>query len=188
MAAVATRHEPTGLGRAQGTAALVEAARAGDRHAFAKLYRTHVKTVHGVLLARLPRSELRDALQDVFTTALAKLDTLRDPGAFPSWLATIARNLARDWHKRRREISAAPEDLDERRGPARDLDDALGVLAAIRQLPEGYHEILILRFVEGLRGPEIAESLGLTPGAARVKLHRGVTMLREQLRPTEAQP
>ena len=191
MAAVATRRDPgqaptraAGEGK-RSVAALVEATRAGDRRAFAELYRRHAKTVHGVLLARLPRPELRDAMQEVFTAALAKLDTLREPAAFGPWLASIARNLARDWHKRRRELAASPELLDERRAPSRDLDDALGLLAAIHTLPEGHRELLVLRFVEGLRGPEIAAALGITPGAVRVKLHRGVAMLRAHMRPTE---
>ena len=161
--------------------ALVEAARAGDRRAFAALYRRHARTVHGVLLARLPRAELRDAMQEVFTTALSKLAGLREPESFSAWLASIARNLARDWHKRRRELSAAPELLDHRRGPSRALDEAIDALAAIRELPESYHELLVLRFVEGLSGREIASALDMSPGSVRVKLHRGVSMLRARL-------
>lgn len=106
MSAVAERRDtqpPT-----TSVAALVVAARAGDRRAFAELYRRHARTVHGVLLSRLPRSELRDAMQDVFTLALSKLASLREVDSFSAWLATIARNLARDWHKRRREQRAWP--------------------------------------------------------------------------------
>jgi RNA polymerase sigma-70 factor (ECF subfamily) len=40
---------------------------------------------------------------------------------------------------------------------------------------------LILRFVEGMTGPEIAELTGMTPGSVRVNLHRGMKLLREQL-------
>ena len=48
------------------------------------------------------------------------------------------------------------------------------VLAAIRRLPEAYRETLVLRLVEGMTGPEIAERTGLTPGSVRVNLHRGL--------------
>jgi len=44
-------------------------------------------------------------------------------------------------------------------------------------------ETLILRLVEGLSGPEIAERTGLTPGSVRVNLHRGMQQLRERLSP-----
>lgn len=137
---------------------LVLAARGGDRKAFAELYRRHARMVHGVLLARLPKPELRDAMQEVFVVALAKLADLREPESVSPWLASIARNLARDWHKRARELSSEPVALDDRRGQARDLDDALQLLAAIHEL-----------------------ALGMTPGSVRVKLHRAMTTLREQL-------
>ena len=55
------------------------------------------------------------------------------------------------------------------------------MLAAIRGLPEAYHEPLILRLVEGMTGPEIAARTGLTAGSVRVNLHRGMQMLRERL-------
>jgi RNA polymerase sigma-70 factor (ECF subfamily) len=66
-------------------------------------------------------------------------------------------------------------------GPPHPEGEALTVLAAIRRLPEAYRETLVLRLVEGLTGPEIAERTGLTPGSVRVNLHRGVAMLREAL-------
>src|SRR5512147_1917649 len=55
------------------------------------------------------------------------------------------------------------------------------VLAALRALPEAYQETLILRLVEGMTGPEIAEQTGLSPGSVRVNLHRGMKLLREKL-------
>lgn len=179
MSAVATARDEGG------PEARVRAAMAGDRQAFTALYREHARMVHGVLLARLPRTELRDAMQDVFTTALDRLDSLREPGRFGPWLATIARNQARDWHRRhgnKREISRDPVGLDDRRpGEPRDLDGALTLLTAVRTLPEPTRELLVLRFVEGLRGPEIAQALGMTPGSVRVKLHRAMTELRSRL-------
>jgi RNA polymerase sigma-70 factor (ECF subfamily) len=48
-------------------------------------------------------------------------------------------------------------------------------------LPEAYRETLILRLVEGLTGPEIAEQTGLSAGSVRVNLHRGMKLLRERL-------
>ena len=57
----------------------------------------------------------------------------------------------------------------------------MAVLAAIRRLPEAYRETLVLRLVEGLTGPEIAERTGLQPGSVRVNLHRGMQMLRVAL-------
>jgi RNA polymerase sigma-70 factor (ECF subfamily) len=55
------------------------------------------------------------------------------------------------------------------------------VLAAVRTLPEAYRETLMLRLVEGLSGPEIAEKTGMTSASVRVNLHRGMKQLREKL-------
>ena len=65
-------------------------------------------------------------------------------------------------------------------GPGQRLD-ATRVLTALQALPEAYREPLVLRLVEGLTGPEIAEQTGLTPGSVRVNLHRGMKLLRAAL-------
>jgi RNA polymerase sigma-70 factor (ECF subfamily) len=54
-------------------------------------------------------------------------------------------------------------------------------LGEIQRLPEAYRETLILRLVEGMTGPEIAERTGLTHDSVRVNLHRGMKLLRERL-------
>ena len=59
--------------------------------------------------------------------------------------------------------------------------EALRVLDIVRTLPGAYRETLVLRLVEGLTGPEIAERTGLTPASVRVNLHRGFKMLREKV-------
>jgi RNA polymerase sigma-70 factor (ECF subfamily) len=157
---------------------LIEAAREGDRAAFGGLYRLYARMVHGILLARVPRVEVDDLVQDVFVVALTRLRSLRNPGSFGPWLAMIARNRAHDFHRRSRETTELSEDLP---GEVHPEGDAAAVLAAIRALPEAYRETLVLRLVEGMTGPEIAERTGMTPGSVRVNLHRGMRMLRERL-------
>ena len=56
----------------------------------------------------------------------------------------------------------------------------MALLKALRDLPDAYREPLILRFVEGMSGPEIAAHTGLTHGSVRVNLHRGMQMLRQK--------
>jgi RNA polymerase sigma-70 factor (ECF subfamily) len=148
--------------------------------------------VHGILLARVPTSAAEDLVQDVFLQALNNLHTLRDAARFGPWLASIARNRAADFHRRRK-----PEDsLDEPgTGNAAGTSPAgaaavegMDLLAALRDLPEVYREPLILRFVEGMTGPEIAGRSGLTHGSVRVNLHRGLQLLREKYFAGERQP
>jgi len=157
---------------------LVAAARDGDRTAFGRLYDRFARMVHGVLLARVPRSDVDDLVQDVFLQAMKRLGSLRSADAFGPWLAAIARNRARDHYRRGEDTVELPEDVA---GAPHPEGEAMTVLTAIRRLPEAYRETLLLRLVEGLTGPEIAERTGLTPGSVRVNLHRGMQMLREAL-------
>jgi RNA polymerase sigma-70 factor (ECF subfamily) len=158
---------------------LVLRARRGDRGAFAELYRRFSRAVHGVVLARVPYQDAGDVVQDVFAIALARLPQLGEPAAFPGWLLAIARHRAIDHARSRR---ATPSDeMPEVAVPASRRSEVAQVLAALRALPEAYQETMILRLVEGLSGPEIAEQTGLSPGSVRVNLHRGMRLLRQRL-------
>ena len=163
---------------------LVTAARAGDRSAFGRLYERYARMVHGILLGRVPSAEVDDLTQDVFIRAMRQVHTLRDVKCFGGWLATVARNRANDFHRRSVEQVEFTEQVPD--GTAKPThhassDDGAAILEVIRELPEAYRETLILRLVEGMTGPEIAERTGLTPGSVRVNLHRGMQMLREKL-------
>ena len=163
---------------------LIHAARDGDRAAFGRLYDRYARMVHGVLLARVPFDEVDDLVQDVFMIALRRLSTLREADSFGAWLRVIARNRASDFHRR-----SAPEELADKALDGENAipsvgdnhDEAAHVLEAIKNLPDSYRETLILRFVEGMTGPEIAARTGMTHGSVRVNLHRGMQQLRERL-------
>lgn len=159
-------------------AALVESARAGDRAAFERLYHLFAPLVHGVLLARVPYGEVSDLVQDVFLMAFRKLGALRDPARFGPWVAIIARNRAADFYRRARQTEELRDELAEGAGRPAEASEALEV---IRSLPEAYRETLVLRLVEGMTGPEIAERTGLRPASVRVNLHRGMKLLRKRL-------
>jgi RNA polymerase sigma-70 factor (ECF subfamily) len=158
--------------------ALVESARAGDRAAFERLYHSYAPLVHGVLLARVPYGEVSDLVQDVFLTAFRKLGALRDPARFGPWVAIIARNRAADFYRRARQTEELRDEMAQGAGRPAEASEALEV---IRSLPEAYRETLVLRLVEGMTGPEIAERTGLRPASVRVNLHRGMKLLRKRL-------
>jgi len=165
---------------------LVLAAREGDRAAFGGLYSRYARMVHGILLARVPASDVDDLVQDVFLRALPRLCDLRDVARFGPWLAAITRNRANDYYRQTRAVAAVTESLpeDEAELPASNTApdaEAAMILAFVRSLPDTYRETLILRLVEGMTGPEIAARTGLTPGSVRVNLHRGMQQLREKL-------
>ncbi|MEM7309400.1 MAG: sigma-70 family RNA polymerase sigma factor [Planctomycetota bacterium] len=170
------------------TAALALRARQGDRAAFGALYERYAGLVHGVLLSLVSVAEAQDLVQEVFLAALRRQGHLEDPGRFGAWIATIARNRGRDALRARREV----EPLDAGAGSepaapaghaaeADDAEEAARALEAVRSLPEAYREPLLLRLVEGLSGPEIANRTGMTHGSVRVNLCRGMKLLRERL-------
>jgi RNA polymerase sigma-70 factor (ECF subfamily) len=162
----------------QETAALVRASQRGDRAAFGAIYQQYARMIHGILLAHVPFGDAEDVMQDVFIRAMRQVDSLREPAAVGGWLATIARHAATDYRRKLRPVSELTEVTASTRPPA----DAFEALEILQTLPPTYRETLILRLVEGMTGPEIAEKTGLTPESVRVNLCRGMKLLREKLK------
>lgn len=177
-------------------AELVLAVQRGHRAAFAELYARFHRVVHAVALARVAPRDADDVVQDVFARAWVKVLQLREPAAFPGWLLAIARSRATDLARRALPVgrdgdlaAAAPPGTTSTTAHASAATstvqppraEAAAALRAIRELPETYRETLIMRLVEELSGPEIAERTGMTPESVRVHLHRGIKLLRERL-------
>ena len=159
---------------------LVRAAQAGDVASFEILYARYAPVVHSILLGRLSPADADDVTQNVFITALTKLESLREPAAFAGWITRTARNAVED-HRRRMIDTVEIDAAFATRGTQSEDAEAARALQAIRDLPQAYRETLMLRLVEGMSGPEISARTGLTPGSVRVNLHRGMQMLRGAL-------
>lgn len=182
------QHEQTDL-------ALVDAARK-NREVFGQLYERHVDRVHGYALRRLRDADLAaDATAIAFSRALASLDRFRateehaeSGSSFIRWLMTIARNAVIDTVRERQGIVALDLDaLNRRRSgtgddPATKLppDDRQRIEQAIRELGSPQQEIVVLR-LQGWKGAEIAELLGMSHGSVRVAQHRAYARLRATL-------
>src|SRR5262245_26690489 len=160
---------------------LIRAAAEGDRSAFGELYVRYARMVHAILLARVPPAAAEDLVQEVFLSAMRQLKGLRAASAFRGWLGAIARNRAIDYFRGARQEAPLDEEVERRHGVAESGQDMFAVLEAIRSLPEAYRETMLMRLVEGMTGPEIADRTGLTPESVRVNLCRGMKMLRELL-------
>lgn len=157
---------------------MIAAIKAGDNEAFGQFYREFAPLVHGILLARLPRDEVQDAVQEVFLAAYRHIGSLRDENAIGGWVARIARNHVVDHYRSKKPSEELQDDIE---GSSDRKAEAAEVLDAIRSLPNAYRETLILRLVEGMTGNEIAEKTGLSPDSVRVNLHRGMNLLRKTL-------
>jgi RNA polymerase sigma-70 factor (ECF subfamily) len=165
---------------AESIAELVVAAQGGDRGAFARLYERFASAVHAVVLARVSWVDAGDVVQDVWIVAWQRLGALREPAAFPGWLMTTARHRSIDHARAPKRAAGDDGEVDAAVAPV-PTAEVRQALAAIRALPEAYREVLLMRLVEGMSGPEIAERTGMAPGSVRVNLHRGMMLLRDRL-------
>lgn len=137
-------------------------------------------------------SDCEDVTQEVFVQCYRRLDTLRNPRAFGSWLSQLARRHCLMWLRtsaRRAQRLARYEDAAGARDPAVDSASEnqareelhAGLLSAIDRLPADYREALLLKFSEGCTAEEAARFLGITPGAMRKRIERAQRMLKEQI-------
>jgi RNA polymerase sigma-70 factor (ECF subfamily) len=151
---------------------------AGDEEAFSELYRSFAPTINAVVLARVPRDEVQDIVQEVFISAYRNIAGLKDANLVGPWLIRIARNRAAEFYRNFR----ASDELDEQISrPQERSREAVEILKAIRALGSSYSETLMMRLVEGMTAKEIAERTGLKPESVRVNLHRGMEKLRGSL-------
>ncbi|MBX2802165.1 MAG: sigma-70 family RNA polymerase sigma factor [Myxococcales bacterium] len=156
----------------------VRRAREGDASAWTWLHREYRGTLHAVAISHGPRQGADDVVQETFARAMERLSELRRDDAFGPWLCAIARHLATDGYRRRSRLAALRDVFFARPRPTAEAAEALD---ALRQLPETYRELLAMKLVEQMTGPEIATRLGRSPAGVRVSLHRGMKLLRERL-------
>jgi RNA polymerase sigma-70 factor (ECF subfamily) len=183
--------------------ALVDELKAGDDRAYERLVRTHGPAMLAVI-RRLLRNEedAHEALQEAFLGAFRSIGTFEGKAQLSTWLHRIAVNAAlmKLRSKRRRPeepidplLPAFQDDGHHLNAPAawrvpadraaeRKEDRAL-VRKAIDRLPESYRNVLVLRDIEGLDTEETARLLGVTPNAAKIRLHRARLALRTLLDP-----
>jgi RNA polymerase sigma-70 factor (ECF subfamily) len=171
-------------------AELLRAART-DPGAFRELYERHAAQVYGYHLRRTRDADAaHDLTAETFAQAWLARRRFRDRagGLAGPWLHGIARNLIAQAVRRRRiELAACArlgmlERLDEPRATAEpDATWIEGLDEALAELPAAERDAIELRVVERLPYDEVAATLATTPGAARVRVSRGLGRLRERL-------
>jgi len=177
---------------------LIARARGGDAHALEELLEAQQGRVYRFGLRMCGDAEdARDVLQDTLLAAARGIGEFRGDASLSSWLYSIARSHC---GKRRRRSKFAPErelSLDAEAPEAafgggdtaspeavlagREIEAALA--GAIAELEPTYREVLVLRDVEGLTAPEVAQVLGLGVPAVKSRLHRARRSVRERVAP-----
>ena len=164
----------------------------GDEAAFAELYDRYSNAVFG-LAKRVTQSEARaeEITQDAFMKLSTRPEVVRDLGVL-SWLFTVVRNtcrrLLRPFARERRALGERVEEMDEIPSEALDPQAALqrwrlvhAVHQAIATLDRPLREVLVLRDLEGLPGPEVCAALGLTQATMKTRLQRARVALRTEI-------
>jgi len=173
---------------------LVDAARRGDREAFEELVRS---TMAGTwtLARRLCGNDddAADVVQEAYLRAYRSIRRFRGDAAFTTWLYRITANCAADQLERRArhrhdDITDETPQVDLRADvdPVERADnDELRreLVAALDGLPPKLRAVVVLRDVYDLPHEAIADELGISESAAKVRLHRARRKLREVLYP-----
>jgi RNA polymerase sigma factor (sigma-70 family) len=169
-------------------AELVERMRAGDRTAFTALYRAHAGAVHTAVRDNVHDADsAADVVQETFTRALARLDSLRQPDRFRPWLLSIARHAAVDHRRVASRVGALSDEAAEALPSERDAPDDHAELAELAELLEAGVATLSTRDATalslvthlGFGAAEVGAALGVKAGAAKVVVHRARRRLRD---------
>lgn len=171
-------------------AALVAAAREGDREAQDRLLRRYLPDIHALTSRLLGDCDAAaDAAQDAMVNAVAGLARFRGESSFRTWILRIAANAARSAGRRktrRREVDLAvvqdaPAGTPDPQQAAATRIEAERAARMLERLPPKQKLAVTLRIHHGLSYAEVGQVMDCTEGAARVNYHLGIRRLRELL-------
>jgi RNA polymerase sigma-70 factor (ECF subfamily) len=172
-----------------------------SEHDFGRLYTEYQPRIRRYLARMVGEPDAEDLTQVVFLKVNQALKDFRGESALSTWIYRIATNTATDWTRSpsfRRAIEWVPLDVvfdgervdhaTEEHGRLPLADQALvrrEMNQCIRQvvggLPADYRNVITLSDIEGLKNAEIAERLGVSVDAVKIRLHRARGMLRKAM-------
>jgi RNA polymerase sigma-70 factor (ECF subfamily) len=180
----------------------LDALRAGDPSALSALFETFADRIYRLALGVLrDPAAAEDIVQETFLSAMTHLSRFEGRSSIGTWLYRVAYNASLDRLRRRTDEPLPPDEpeadsetgeavplprsiVDWTTTPERWMSDrevSAELDRAIGELPESLRVVFLLRDIEGLSTEDTAEALGLTEGAAKVRLHRARLALRERL-------
>ncbi len=152
------------------------------------LFERHQRRLYNFCLRLTGDRQLaEDLVQEVFTRILKYRHTYRDNSDFLVWTYQMARNASADHFRKRGRMSEVDEEPREETAaveprPLDELESAEAVVLlrqALDKLPLDKRELLMLSRFQNLKYEQIAELLGCTVGAVKVRVHRAVKQLRD---------
>jgi RNA polymerase sigma-70 factor (ECF subfamily) len=164
----------------------------GRQARFAALVQEHYRPVYKFCFwLSGPHRDAEDVCQQVFLTAWRKFEQLRDPSKAKSWLMRIALNTARTEARRsaRRDgvrlvvdaEQTAPSGEDDPAGSAAAVDRRRLIRESVQALPEEQRAVVVLRVMQGLRGKDVSDLLGISEATVSRWNEEGLQILRGKL-------
>jgi RNA polymerase sigma-70 factor, ECF subfamily len=187
--------------------ALVTQLKAGSEEAFAWLIATYHQPIYSLIARTIPTgSDAADVTQEVFVKIYRGIAGFHGDASLRTWIYRIAlheaSNQRRWWSRhRRQEVTIEAETGDSSEGQPLCIGDTLvdehefpfemaaqsemreRVEAALREIPEPFRAVVVLRDLEGFAYEEIAEILNVNLGTVKSRLMRGRAHLKAQLAP-----
>ncbi len=164
---------------------------AGDSAAYDELFRRHEKRVLAAAYSVIHNAHIaEDATQDAFLAAWLKLDRLREPEKFGTWIARIAKNCAFNMALRFRnylsldDVGTLEFPHTEDSDPERMLltgEEAAFVRRGLRRLPERSQQVIYLHYYEDMSAKDIARLMGISVGTVKSQLYDGRKKMRKEL-------
>lgn len=170
---------------------LVTLAKNGDTNAFGMIYDILVKPVYRYIYYRVESQIAEDLTEETFLKAWQNLAQYKEgKHPFSAWVFRIAHNLLCDYY--RKQQVGHPSEMDENMpdtkldsSPSHQLNIKLNQLKlrkAIRQLPENYQQIIVLKYINEEENDVIAKVIGKSEGAVRTLQFRALEKLRNLLK------
>ena len=165
-------------------AAMIEQAIAGDEVAFARIVAAHHEDMARIaFLVSGSREVAEDAVQAAWAIAWRRLGTLRDPARLRPWLMSVAANEARQMTRgdRRRTVRELRVEVPGTATVTPERAASIDLANALARLDPRDRALIGLRFVADLDSAAIGREMGLSASGVRVRLHRLIGRLREEL-------
>ena len=151
-----------------------------------KIYTAFYGKVMGYLCAHINRrAEAEDLASDVFEKVFTRFDQYDgSKSSVSTWIFTITRNTLIDHYRR----TKPTEELDENLSDQSEIDEDLlrsesleELAAALRRMPQELRDLIVLRYYDNRPLTEVAEMMGLSYGAVKLRHQKALGMLRRAL-------
>lgn len=151
---------------------LVRLAQNRDADAFTQVMQSQMQNLYKAARAMLENDEdAADAISDTILTCWEKLDQLKKPEYFRTWMTRILINKCNDILRKRNKVRLLGDESREIPFSPQEYDN-VEWLETLKGLDEKYRMILILYYVNGLETSDISAALHIPVSTVRTRLSR----------------